>query len=210
MFKKLILAATAILFSVSAFAADSAGNRGSSSFVISKNFSGGNIPMSITQPFRFGYMWDGDLEVGIEYGSADYSLASGNTDATTTFGNQGIYARWFLGNSVNIYTGIQQRTFKGTFTLSDALSNTVDADATISALGATVGIGNQWQMDFGLTIGVDWLFFSMPLSTSVSASIPNETVYTAAEAEAELKSYGDAINVLSSLGMFGITLGFAF
>jgi len=89
----------------------------------------------------------------------------------------------------------------------------VESAATVG----TLGIGNQWMLDFGLTIGVDWLLLSGVLSENIESSI-NAVDYNALidpadkkEAQDDLDQLGENLNKFSGYsGAVVLTLGFAF
>jgi hypothetical protein len=195
MVKKLFLLAVACFFSVAAFA-DSAGNRGNSMLAIEYQGFGLSASAIAGPPLRIGYLLSDGLEVGLEYGSNTYTFDSNS--ATTT--NMGLYGRYFLGNSFNVYAALQQRAFKGNFALAGASPN-----ATLSSMAFTAALGNKWQMDWGLTVGVDWLGYSIPFSTSQSFS---GTLTTAQEDE--LASLNTDYNALYTISFASLTIGYSF
>ena len=226
--KKIILCISA-LFTITSVvhAADSAGNRKDS--IIMLGMSGGIHSASIlAAPARVAIIL-GDLTVGIDAGSGSssyYTTGKATTFLTTTSGtytNQGLNARYFLGNSFNFSLGYHMRNFSGTTTATaytvsyfsgvsyQTETFTVDTKTSV----ATIGIGNHWLMDWGLWIGVDWLLASNALSQTSEATLTSSTGTVTAEESAKFKKdaekLGDLINAVSASSGFAVlTIGFAF
>ena len=76
----------------------------------------------------------------------------------------------------------------------------------------TTGIGNEWTMDWGLQIGVDWLTGSALLSQSVSATMSDSSgTIDTNEAKTSMENLGTLVNVLSSIpGIMVFRIGFSF
>ena len=221
--KKIILCISA-LFTITSVvhAEDSAGNRKDS--IIMLGMSGGIHSASIlAAPARVAIIL-GDLTVGIDAGSGSPTYTStGWTETTGTYTNQGLNARYFLGNSFNFSLGYHMRNFSGTTTATAYTSSyfsgvsyqtetfTVDTKTSV----ATIGIGNHWLMDWGLWIGGDWVLASSALSQTKEVT---STGTTGSPSAAQLASFkknaeaaADEMNAWStSGGLAVITIGFAF
>lgn len=79
-----------------------------------------------------------------------------------------LYRNYGDRNSFNFFVGADY--YKFDITLGDSLLNTVTGGVypniellTIESLGLLGGIGNRWQMQNGLTIGVDWFVIDIPI-----------------------------------------------
>ena len=80
-----------------------------------------------------------------------------------------IGARYFVGSSFNISTGIGQRSIN--LKLSARDRGTADFAAVDTRSDATIwqlAIGNLWRFQNGFQIGADWIGFSVPISHSSS------------------------------------------
>jgi hypothetical protein len=136
-----------------------------------------------------------------------------------------------VGNSLNILLAAHQRswTIDGGSTQHDATFNTdvnVRAKLDASATVGSIGIGNQWLTDFGLTIGFDWLVGSAVLASTSTAKFDGTAVnpltgqvYTAsqldpatvAQAKADMNKAGKDLNIIAGLpGAFILTVGWSF
>mgnify|MGYP001377773212 FL=1 len=228
MIKKLSILCLSILFCGSvAWAADSAGNRKDSIIMLGMAPVGIHPATLLAAPARVAVIL-GDLTVGIDAGSGSssyYTTGKATTFLTTTSGtytNQGLNARYFLGNSFNFSLGYHMRNFSGTTTATAyTLSNygvtyqietfTMDAKTSV----ATIGIGNHWLMDWGLWIGGDWVLASSALSQTKEVT---STGTTGSPSAAQLASFkknaeaaADEMNAWSASGGFAVfTIGFAF
>jgi hypothetical protein len=90
----------------------------------------------------------------------------------------------------------------------------VDSSLDADAIVGTIGVGNEWLMDFGLTIGCDWVVGSGIISSSVKKKVSSNTDLPEEdkkEAEKELDKLGKLLNDFSaSPGAFILTLGLSF
>jgi len=228
MIMKLSILCLSILFCGSvAWAADSAGNRKDSIIMLGMAPVGIHPATLLAAPARVAVIL-GDLTVGIDAGSGSssyYTTGKATTFLTTTSGtytNQGLNARYFLGNSFNFSLGYHMRNFSGTSTAKSYSSSnwsysyqteTYSLDAKTSV--ATIGIGNHWLMDWGLWIGGDWVLASSTLSQTKEVTSTGTTGSPSAAQQASLKKNAEAaadeMNAWSASSGFAVlTIGFAF
>lgn len=187
--------------------------------------SGAHIPTLVTHPLTAGYYFKDNILLGFEYGTASFSETDEDDKFELDYINTGVYMRYFLGNSLNVLGALHQRSWKAKATMHEtfqecvlgtclpAVSGDITGTVTGSALVATVGIANHWMMDYGLTVGFDWLVLSYPLSTTVSGvSVGTMGVsLPVSVADSRAKEMGDMINKISSLpGALVLTLGWSF
>ena len=203
--KKLIIAVSTLFLATSA-SADSAGNRDKSTVLLGLTPVGihaatlGAPPVTIG---LFGKKWLGaDCMIGIDMGSKSYTATSGTAEASATYSNQGLYGRYFLGNSFNIYAGYHMRNYSATATAtSGSATSTVTLDAKASVL--TLGLGNHWMMD--------WVLAGIALSKSTTATVTSSSGGGVSTAKADVEKIGDAVNAVSAAAGFAVfTIGFAF
>ena len=230
---KLSILCLSILFCGSvAWAADSAGNRKDSIIMLGMAPVGIHPATLLAAPARVAVIL-GDLTVGIDAGSGSssyYTTGKATTFLTTTSGtytNQGLNARYFLGNSFNFSLGYHMRNFSGTSTTTSWCSSfsvcganwlalqteTFTVDAKTSA--ATIGIGNHWLLDWGLWIGGDWVLASSGLGQTKEVTSTGTTGSPSAAQQASLKKNAEAaadeMNAWSASSGFAVlTIGFAF
>lgn len=136
--------------------------------------------------------------------------------------NLSVYVRWFPGNSFYFLT-----TFaSGVYTKNDDELRTDDSDYVFQVgrhfevFHGAIGIGNQWILDSGFVIGVDWVVAGSAISWSSSSKIFTATKngdpvpltnidLTSAEEElaAEEKEYFDSTLLTNALK---ISIGWTF
>ncbi len=194
------------------YAVDSTGVRKNKTVFLGATPAGIHIPTIIATPFGVGfYLGDSGL-IGFETASASSNQDDGDNTSTATFTNQGIYARWFTGNSFNLLFAIHSRTFEADATVVDPdTSDSATADLKAEALVGTIGIGNQWSFDWGLVIGADWAVASGLINSSSSVNLRSSTYSDPAEATKDMEEFAEVLNLVSALpGFVNLTLGFAF
>ncbi|MCP4751367.1 MAG: hypothetical protein GY866_10770, partial [Proteobacteria bacterium] len=195
-------------------------NRGDSLLLV--GMSGGlHIASALTTPATLAVYLGESVLIGVESGSASSSQDDAEGEAEATYTNQGIYLRYFMGNSFNILVAANNRTWTAdatvtqtTVTWTGTTTETVTADLEASATIGTLGIGNQWLTDFGFTLGIDWIVGSGILGSSVSSNIKTTTTTDPAEMaqfQQDLEDFGEFLNLVSALpGFFVVTIGFTF
>ena len=213
--KKIIALCLTMFFAGSAYAAESAGNRKDSILQIGYAPVGIHFATLVAPTTSVAAYLGESLIIGVEAGSQDYSWEDGDDTVDMNYSQQGVFARWFPGNSFNVLGAYHQRDFSADATVSETAygmtataTGSLDANATV----ATVGIGNQWQFDFGLVIGADWVVASTLLSSSVTASVSESTGYAdTSEAEQSLADLGETVNEASGApGVLIVYVAFAF
>ena len=208
--KKIVLTISAFLTMTSyVFAADSAGNRADS--IIMLAVSGGIHPASIVAPpARLGVFLGSDWMLGLDSGSANYSSSSGGSKGTATYTNQGLIARYFIGNSFNVLAGYHMRNYDATVTSTDS-SGSATLNLKANANVATLTIANHWLMDWGLWIGYDWLLLGNALSTKSEATVTTSGSIGDIKKKKDSGALGDLVNAVSaSSGVLVLSVGFAF
>lgn len=223
--KQVILAVALLCMGLNLQAADSESNRKESHALLGIS-SGVHVPALVTHPLTVGFYLNENFLLGVEYGTASFEETDERDKFELDYINKGLYMRYFLGNSFNILGALHQRSWEAKATLYESytacvpgigcaptVSGTISGTVTGSTTVATAGIGNQWLMDWGFTIGCDWLVLSYPISSSVSEiSIEAMSVsmpFTVADSR--VKEMGDLINLASAFpGVLILTLGWSF
>ena len=192
------------------FAADSAGNRADSIIMLGTT-SGIHPATIIAPPTRVGVLLGSDWMLGIDAGSASYSDSSGGSKATATYTNQGLIARYFIGNSFNLLAGYHMRNYDASVTSTDS-SGTATLELKAHANVATFTIANHWLWDWGIWIGFDWLLFGNAVSSKSEATVTSAgTVGDINKAKKDAEEIGNLINAIStSGGLLVMSVGFAF
>jgi len=207
--KKILVAVSTLLLATSAFA-DSAGNRDKSIVMLGLTPLGIHLATAATTPFTVAGFLGKEWMVGVDVGSKSYESTSGTATATATYSNQGLYGRYFLGNSFNVSAGYHMRNYSATATsTSGSATSTVTLDAKANVL--SLGIGNHWMMDWGLYLGADWLVLGSALSSSSEATVTSTTGGGVSTAKTDTEKIGDLVNAISAASGFAVfTIGFAF
>ena len=217
----LILSCLSLLMMGSVAFADSAANRKDRIAYIGITPIGIHIPTILTQPAQIGFFLGDSLLVGMESGEKTYTNtdSSTNSESSFTYKNEGIFTRYFAGNSFNFLFAYNKRTFTGDATVSESSFNyssytydTVTATATVVAEASvlTFGIGNQWNLG-GFVIGADWLVGSSLSSSTNSYTVETNTGIDTTDLEEDLDQIGKDLNDISALpGILILTLGFSF
>lgn len=219
----LLLAALAVMAG-SAWGADTRTNRSDSTVFVGISPIGLHAATLLTTPAGAGIYFGDNWLVGGEYGAKTFELSGdGEDEAELTFTNLGAYVRWFPGtNSFNIGAAIHKRTSSGEGTvevLDESTGQLVEVDVEFDAevTVASLMLGNQWIMDFGMVLSLDWVVLSGALSSSSTADVrtkvDGQPVTTNEEQDAEdsAKELGDLTNRFMSFpGLFVFTIGWAF
>ena len=231
-FGGLVLAIVFLSASV-AVAAETRAHRSDSLIFLGISPFGIHIPTLFASPVGVGIYLGDNLLFGVESGgiSGESQDDAGTATTSASFDNTGAYIRLFPGtNSFNFFAAVHKREWDlqatSTFISIDPVTGfftTVRASAalTASATVGTLGIGNQWIMDFGLVLGMDWLLLSGPISSETTAVVSATgtvggftqtlTPQQKAEGEKDLKEFADFLNDVSAIpGLFVFTIGLAF
>ena len=220
----LLLAITCWLIPSSLFAATSSENREDSIAFIGMSPVGVHAATILTRPFNVGVYLGSNFMLGYEYGKvadSDYEHtylskryddeADEKTNVRGSYANEGYYLRVFSNDSsLNLYLAYNLRTWDGNGTLTKS-SGEAEADMTFESKIATMGIGNMWQFDSGLTIGVNWYVDSRIIEQSIDYKITSNTGIPEDEVEEEIEDFGKFLNAVSGLfGFVVVTAGISF
>lgn len=222
--KCVLLAAILIIGAGSARAESTEQNRDESLILVGIAPVGIHIPTLITHPVTVGIYLGESLLLGVEGGTFSFSDEDVDSDSDESyigdFTNIGAYARWFPGtNSFNVLLAVHNRQWSVTYDadfLPDSgpripLRSKLSTEATV----ATVGFGNQWIMDFGLVLAMDWVLLSGNVSESHTVEVISDTgplnASELARYDQDIQEAADFLNDLSGFpGIFVFSLGWAF
>ena len=150
---------------------------------------GGNGIGAVTTTGAGGYYFiSSDFHAGFSYSAGSYTLpalSSGTLSSEPITLNGSLLAtkmRYFFGNSFYTELHLGQRSLD--FSTKSSISSTTDTiSMTVNSVSIYAGlsIGNQWSFDSGFTIGVDWLGFFAPLSSSSSSQTETEGTISLAQ-----------------------------
>lgn len=118
-----------------------------------------------------------------------------------------LQARHFPGNSFNWSFGMIYQ--KGEAELGGDIPATTNHDVfEMESFGATLGFGNRWQWENGLTLGIDWFRMNQPFF----GQWENESVLKQVSANDadDLKKIMRAFNTLPTFVFLGLNIGYTF
>lgn len=122
-----------------------------------------------------------------------------------------LHARYFLGNSFNILTGLGYRTADLKLDFQDKLLGRIEGDLKVQSVAIPFFIGNHWTWAGGFTFGFDWIGAWIPVSGKTQASIkgnlPQKDLQELTDISARL---GDGLSKTTSLTLFLTSIGWAF
>ncbi len=118
-----------------------------------------------------------------------------------------LQTRYYPGNSFNWSFGLMYQ--KGEAKLGADIPATTSLDVfEMESFGATLGFGNRWQWQNGITFGIDWFRMNQPLFGRWENEAVLKTV-SAKDAD-ELKKIMRAFNTLPTFVLLGFQLGYTF
>ncbi len=125
------------------------------------------------------------------------------------------HMRYFFGDTFYVLGGLGYRSATFDYKIEDKTSNDyLKGDLEISSVIAPIAIGNQWNWDGGLIVGVDWLTYMLALSGSSEGS--TETTFggaTGADVEAlndDMVEVGDQLSKTSTLTLALVYIAYGF
>ena len=167
---------------------------------------------------QLGVLLGGDFVVGAASGEKTYSYDEPTVKSKISFSNQGVWARYFLGNSFNILLASDKRVWNGQATATQSsyvgstkVTATAQVDVLAEARVNTIGISNLWTLGAGFTIGADWALVSSAASRSYTYTVSTNTGVDTTVLNKDMDKLGKALNDLSvASGVTVLTLGWAF
>lgn len=124
-----------------------------------------SMPRHELRPFNLGFYIGDMVQLGLEYGQTTKKKSNDFWDIESKMSTGGIYLRLFPVDSFNLLFAFNQLSMTNsaqTQTDSDS-GNYAEINETEKVIIHTVGIGNQWLFDSGITLGVDWGLYSRVL-----------------------------------------------
>ena len=185
-------------------AADSASNRKDQTVRLGMK-SGFHVMYYVSSPFVLEIPGE-DFTFGLVYGSGKFQTSSTSTTIksyptetdTWVFSTTELTGRYYLVNSFNIPFGVAIYNIH----LDDweYLNTTWELDYSTTQLN--LGIGNEWNYDWGGYLGIDYYQGGAKLSDKITVTLKDGTEDTASKKSAEKQS--------TDLGPFAGSLIFTF
>lgn len=122
-------------------------------------------------------------------------------------------ARWFAGRTFNLIVGLNRQSYDAS--VGNAIVSRVSGAPSeldmlhVVTLGVELGLGNRWQLDNGIVIGIDWLSLNFPFTTLKS----DAPILDRVSDQGDRNRIEDALKFMRYLptGTVGkVTLGYAF
>jgi len=167
------------------------------------------------------YNHDSDWQFGLAYatGKLDVKpLVDDSTYAQVDYAD--IYgqilaaqARYFLGNSFNLYGQIGQRVYKWDLKVSSKVSSDfIKSTGKATSMYAGLGVGNTWAWDCGLFVGIDWLGYFIPFGSSSESSNTFSGTPTSdmEKINTETQDLGKKLGNTGHFQLLVLNLGFSF
>jgi hypothetical protein len=132
---------------------------------------------------------------------------------TLTFTSMAIwaYARFFIGNSFSVTSGVGYRNATGSLELVDDRGNEVFSTFSGTSIILPVAIGNHWSLSNGLVIGCDWIAGMIPMtSASSSTTSTNLGSESLRKLSNSFDALGEDISKINSLTLALLSIGYAF
>ena len=189
-------------------AADSASNRKDQTVRLGMK-SGFHVMYYVSSPFVLEIPGE-DFTFGLVYGSGKFQTSSTSTTIksyptetdTWVFSTTELTGRYYLGNSFNIPFGVAMYNIH----LDDweYLNTTWELDYSTTQLN--LGIGNEWNYDWGGYLGIDYYQGGAKLSDKITVTQKDGTEDTASKKSAEKQS----TDLNAFAGSLIFTFGFGF
>lgn len=159
--------------------------------------------------FEVDWIINEDWSLSGEYGKASYSTSFYSVDlASFSETVYGLHARYYAGNSFNLQFGLGRREHQLRLG-EDLLPN---GSETISASSNVLhfALGNRWQWANGISLGVDWAVFDIPVgATSVDDKDLSDHVKDKDDRKA-VKEIISAMRYLPTIGVARVGIGYVF
>lgn len=143
-------------------------------------------------------MWGQDYERGV------IKLTGNGTSFS-------LNARYFLGNSFNVLTGLGYRAATVKIDIEHISLGQVAGDFKVQSATIPLFIGNQWTWPGGFTLGVDWIGAWIPISGETQVSLKGDLPQKDLEELTDLfMDAGDGLGKKTSLTLLLTSIGWAF
>lgn len=119
-----------------------------------------------------------------------------------------LLARRYAGNSFHTIFGLYKDDFRARVGNTLLMDDSAVNDLKVHVLGVALGMGNRWQWQSGLTLGVDWIRMNFPL---IDRYIDDDVLKNVDEDDREDIEDGiDKVASVPTFVLFGIYLGYSF
>lgn len=130
------------------------------------------VPAKKTASYTQNFNRNWGLE--LEYAVSKLSVDVAGIDLGKIEENRySLLGKYFVGNSFYFNFGAyvsRVEIFVGD-KFEDTFGNRINDSFIMDIYGGSFGVGNRWIFDNGITLGVDWLRFNMPIATSTKQRV---------------------------------------
>lgn len=166
------------------------------------------VPAKKTLSYTQNFTRNWGLE--FEYAVSKLSIDIAGIDLGRVEENRySLLGKYFVGNSFYFNFGgyiSKLELFVGD-KFGDVAGNRINDSFIIEIYGASFGVGNRWIFDNGISLGVDWLRFNMPVATSTKQRILKELDE---ENSDDVKSVTKVFKNFPAFTFVGVNIGYTF
>jgi hypothetical protein len=118
--------------------------------------------------------------------------------------------KYYIGNTFHVSLGpyVSDLSFDLDNKITDVFGRRLNDKAEISSVGVAFGIGNRWQFNNGITVGLDWLRISQP--TGVYKVKDRIFKGLDDDKKDDVKRTGKLFRTFPAFTFFGVNLGYTF
>ena len=160
--------------------------------------------LSYTQ--NFSEHWGLELE----YATSKFSLDIAGIDLGRVEEDRySLLGKYFVGNSFYFNFGAyvsKLEIFVGD-KFADTFGNRINDSFIMDIYGASFGVGNRWIFNNGISLGVDWLRFNMPIATSTKQRVLKSLD---AENSEDIKRVEKVFKNFPAFTFIGLNIGYTF
>jgi hypothetical protein len=122
-----------------------------------------------------------------------------------------LVARRYLGNSFHFIFGGYKNEFRAKLgdSILDSMTNLSTDDFRVKGTGLALGLGNRWQWEKGVTLGIDWFRMNIPLINKTVDNDVLENIQDNSDAS-EVKDIIVKLKNIPTFVILGIDVGYTF
>lgn len=166
------------------------------------------VPAKKTGSYTHYFSRDWGLE--LEYSASKISVDIAGINLGKIEENRiTLMGKYFVGNSFYFNFGgyySEMEIFVGD-KFDDALGNQINDSFKMDIFGGVFGVGNRWIFNNGITVGLDWLRFNMPIATSVKQRVLKSLDEENSE---DVKSVSKIFKNFPTFTFVGVNIGYTF
>lgn len=122
-----------------------------------------------------------------------------------------LHARRFVGNSFHFTFGAVYSDFYAKLgdEVLDNFGVEISRGVEASNIGITGGLGNRWQFNSGVTLGIDWIRINIPVAETRTDDKSLKDIASESDQE-DVKKVIRTFNRIPTFVLFGLHLGYTF